>query len=98
MLTRACRIFYQFCVTGIEPNEARLREHVEGATATVTSLVERLGYTKATEVAEQAQTERKTIKQVVLEQGLLTEEEFAALVAPENVTRLGSPDAEGFGL
>lgn len=94
LLTRACRLFYQYCVTGIEPNEERLRQHVEGATATVTALVERIGYTRATEVAAAARAEGKTIKQVVLEQGLMSEEEFAALIAPESVTRLGSPDSE----
>jgi aspartate ammonia-lyase len=91
LLTRACAIFYRFCVVGLEPDEARCREHVEGATATVTALVERLGYTRAAEVAETARAERKTIRQVVVEQGLLTAAEFDELVSPESVTRLGSP-------
>jgi aspartate ammonia-lyase len=96
LLRRACDIFNRFCVVGIEPNEQRTRAQVAGATATVTALVERLGYHQAQEVAQRAHDEAKPVREVVEEMGLLSGNEFDELTSPEAVTRLGSPEAEGF--
>lgn len=90
LLRNACDIFYRYCVVGLEPNEERLGQHVAGATATLTALVERIGYHAAGRLAETAGAEGKSVRQVVIEQGLLTAEEFDELTSPEMVTRLGS--------
>jgi len=67
---------------------------VEGATATLTALVESLGYERAQEVAIRSRAEGKSIREVVLQQGLLSSEDFDRLVSPESVSRLGSPSPE----
>jgi len=90
LLANACSIFYRFCATGIEPDEERCRRNVLGATATVTALVERIGYHAAQEVAAAAQAEGQSVRDVVVERGLLSPEEFDSLISPEMVTRLGS--------
>ena len=95
LLVGACGIFRRFCVEGIEADEARCRAGVEAGTAAVTALVEAVGYQTAQEIALAAQREGKTVRQVVLARGLLTEEEFDRMIAPETVTRLGSPDPPG---
>jgi len=66
--------------------------HVEGSTAVVTALVPELGYEKACDVARQAAAAKKTPRQIVVEQGVMTNEAFDALITPEAVCRLGSPD------
>ena len=43
----ACRIFAQQCVDDLQANAARCAQHVDTATATVTALVDLLGYTQA---------------------------------------------------
>ncbi len=91
LLRNACRIFREYCVAGIEADEARCRAHVEGATATLTALVELLGYEQAQAVAAMARAELKGIREIVLEKGLLSAEEFDRLVSPQSVIRLGSP-------
>jgi aspartate ammonia-lyase len=91
LLRRACHIFYAFCVVGIEANEEHCRQQVEGATATVTALLDKIGYEAATEIALTAAQTGKSIKEVVLAKGLMSAEEFDGAVSPENVTRLGSP-------
>ena len=91
LLANACAIFRKLCVEGIEANEARCRQHVASGTATVTALVERIGYKAAQEVAARAAAEGRAVREVVIEQGLLTAEDFEQLVSPEAVTRLGSP-------
>ncbi|MCE5237099.1 aspartate ammonia-lyase [bacterium] len=92
LLRRACDIFTRLCVKGIEPNESRTRQQVASATATVTALVEHIGYHKAQEVAARASAEGKPVRDVAVEMGLLTAEEFDELTSPEAVTRLGSPE------
>jgi aspartate ammonia-lyase len=94
LLRNACRIFREHCIAGIEADESRCRAHVEGATASVTALVERIGYEKAQTVAARALVEKKGIRQVAIEMGLLSPEEFDQLISPENVARLGSPSPE----
>ncbi|RPI58269.1 MAG: aspartate ammonia-lyase, partial [Planctomycetaceae bacterium] len=95
LLTNACSIFRSLCVEGISADEARCRSHVHASTAVVTSLVEALGYDKATEIAELAKQQSKTVREIVLERKLLTESEFDVLTSPENVMRLGSNQARG---
>ncbi len=94
LLRNACRIFHTHCVAGIEANESRCRAHVEGATALLTSLVEVLGYEKAQEIGSRARSEGKRIREVAVEQGFLSAEEFDRLISPESVSRLGSPAPE----
>ena len=86
----ACRIFHRHCVSGITADAQRCRAAVDTATATVTALVDHIGYAGAEVVAHAAQAEGKSIRQIVLERGLLTEAQFEQAVSPEAVTRLGS--------
>ncbi|MCX5670150.1 MAG: aspartate ammonia-lyase [Planctomycetota bacterium] len=91
LLARACLIFRTLCVAGLAADAERCRRHVESATASVTALVEGIGYEAATRVAGEAQAMGKTVRQVVIDRGLLTGPQFDALVSSEAVTRLGSP-------
>jgi aspartate ammonia-lyase len=92
LLARACGLLRERCITGIEANESRCRAHVDGATATVTALVLALGYERAVAVAKAAAARGVTLREQVLCEGLLKPEDFDALVAPEAVCRLGTPD------
>ena len=91
LLCNSCATFRRLCVEGIEADEARCRRNVEGASACLTALLESIGYHAATEVAQAARSRGKTIREVVLARGLLTAEQFEALISPERVTRLGYP-------
>ena len=89
LLTVACDILRRHCVEGIRANEDKCRQYVENSTAAVTALVAELGYEKCSKIARQAKEQNKTIRQIVLEQKLLTGEQFEALISPEAVCRLG---------
>jgi aspartate ammonia-lyase len=91
LLENACRILRTHCVAGIVADEDRCRAHVAGATASVTALVGTIGYEAATRLAQEAGDTGKTIRELVIEKGLLTGEQFDALVSAEAVMRLGSP-------
>ncbi len=89
-LTGACEILRAKCVQGIEANEDQCRQRLEGSTSLVTALLPALGYEKACAVAMAAKKNQRTVRQEVLEQKLLTEDQFNALITPQAVTRLGS--------
>jgi len=95
LLANACSMFAALCVDGIRADVARCRHHLLGATAVLTALVEVIGYEAAQEIALAARAEGKTVRQIVLERGLMTEDRFDELISPERVTRLGSPARGG---
>ncbi len=92
ILTRAVQVFREKCVRGIEADEERCREWVEWSMALVTPLALKIGYDRAAEIAYQAYKEGKTIREVVLEQGLLTPEEADRILDPR--TMLGPSTEE----
>jgi aspartate ammonia-lyase len=98
LLANACEIFTRQCVTGIAADREQCLLHVHNSTATLTALVERLGYEKAEHLAEQLQQAKgdttQTLKKFVVAHGWLSAQEFDELTSPERVTRLGSPDGE----
>ena len=86
----ACQIFTRHCVLGLEANAERCAEHVQGATASVTALVDLLGYSVAQDVARAARDTRQSIREVVLQRQLMSGQEYDRAIAPDTVTRLGS--------
>ena len=91
LLRNACSIFRRLLRGGLEADEARCRRHVDGATAVLTALVERIGYETATEVARAARENGKSVREIVIEGGLVSGPEFDQLISPERVMRLGHP-------
>ena len=91
LLTNSCSILRRLCVAGLEADEERCRRNVDGATATLTALIDMIGYQAAQEIAAEAKASGKGIRAIVLDHGLLDAEDFDELVSAENVTKLGSP-------
>jgi aspartate ammonia-lyase len=90
LANQACTILEAHCIRGLRANDDRCRHAVDTATATVTALVELIGYETAESVAQEATQSGRTIREVVVARGLMSAEQFALAVAPETVTALGS--------
>jgi fumarate hydratase class II len=69
LLASASVLFADRCVSGIAADEARAREHAEGSPSVATALNPVLGYEEAASIAKQALSERKAVRQVVIERG-----------------------------
>jgi len=69
LLANVSRLFADRCIDGITADVARCREYAESSPSVVTPLNRYIGYEAAAKVAKQALAQRKTIRQVVLEQG-----------------------------
>lgn len=94
LLTAACSTLSNLCVRGINVDEKLCAGNVGGATAVVTALLDVLGYETATDVAEEASRMGKSVREIVLARGLISESRFDQLLTAENVTRLGSPPVQ----
>ena len=68
--------FRNHCVVGITPNYDKIQENVEKSLILVTALVPVIGYDKACTIAKRATAEGKTLREVALETGWLTGEDF----------------------
>jgi fumarate hydratase class II len=85
LLADACESFDEHCAAGIEPNTTVINNHLENSLMLVTALNPHIGYDNAAKVAKKAHTENKTLRQVAVELGLLSGEQFDALVRPEQM-------------
>ncbi len=76
ILNNAVRAFAHFCVRGVQANKERCRAYAEGSMSIVTVLNPHIGYDRAAEIAKEYLASGKSIKQIVLEKGLMTEEKL----------------------
>jgi fumarate hydratase class II len=81
----ACVSFKDNCIDGLEPNQARITQNLNNSLMLVTALNTKIGYYKAAEIAGKAHAENKTLKEVALELGYLTSEEFDEWVDPRKM-------------
>jgi aspartate ammonia-lyase len=89
MLTRGMQVLRERCVLGIEADRERCRELLENSLVAVTALNPLLGYAVAARVAKTALDTRRSIRDVVLAEGLLTEAQLDQAFSTANL--LGGP-------
>lgn len=89
LLADAARSFTEHCVTGIRANEARIRELTERSLMLITALAPKIGYESAARVAKAAHHNGTTLREEAVRLGLVSVEEFDALVRPEDMTHSG---------
>ena len=76
LLANGARIFAERCVRGIEADADRARELLERNPAIATALNLYVGYDRAGEVAKRAAREGRSVREIVLEMGLLSRGRF----------------------
>jgi fumarate hydratase class II len=82
LLANTCDALAARCIDGMRADEERCRWWIEQSPALVTPLAVRIGYDRAAALARQAFAEHKTIREVVIEQGILSREEAAQVLDP----------------
>jgi aspartate ammonia-lyase len=95
-LTNALAALDERCVRGITANEERCRWYVERSVALVTALNPKVGYARAAEIAKRAMAKGRTIRETIMEEGLLTPEETAEVMDTYKMTEYeGEPQNGG---
>ena len=79
--------FTDNCIVGTEPNSQRIDELMRSSLMLVTALNPHIGYDAAAAIAKKAHADNGTLLSAGLELGLLTEQQFADWVKPEEMTR-----------
>ena len=89
ILARAASVFSERCVEGLEANEAHARELVERNVIVVTALNPHIGYDAGAKVAKEALATGKSVRQVVLEHGLMAEADLDRVLDLKKMTEGG---------
>ncbi len=85
LLTSGTAVFDQKLICQLEANTEKLEENIQKNSILVTALVPVLGYDKAAEVAKEAMSQNKTIKEVLIEKNLISNEQIDEILNIEKL-------------
>ena len=85
LLTTSTDVFEKKLINNLEANTEKLDENIQKNSILVTALVPVIGYDKSAEVAKEAMSQNKTIKEVLLEKNLISSEEIDELLNIEKL-------------
>ena len=91
LLTNASRVFAERCVEGIEADLAQCEHWLEQSPALVTALAPKIGYDEAAKLAKEAVAKHVTVRQLVMEKGVLKGKDLAEVLDLLAMTELGVP-------
>ncbi|HTQ81465.1 MAG TPA: class II fumarate hydratase [Thermoanaerobaculia bacterium] len=97
ILGNVSRLLADNCVAAIEANRERCLELVERSLAMVTSLVPKIGYDAAAEIAKESVKTGRTVRELVREKQLLPEAEINEALDPRGMTEGGIHAGGGGG-
>ena len=80
LLASAVDVFAEKCVAGITANEETCSGYIEKSLALVTGLVPKIGYDKAAAIAKKAYESGRTVREVALDENILSEAELDELL------------------
>jgi fumarate hydratase class II len=86
LLADASVSFVDHCIEGIEVNREQIDRYVHNSLMLVTALAPKIGYDNAAKVAKAAHHAHTTLREAALNLGLISAEDFDALVRPEDMT------------
>jgi fumarate hydratase class II len=89
IIINAVNAFTEKCVRGVQANPEKARGWLAKNVILVTALNPVIGYSKGAEVAKEAMAKNRTVRDVVVEKGYLTEEEADRLLNVQSLTEGG---------
>src|SRR5258708_1548624 len=85
LMADAAVSFTDNCIVGIEPREDNIKAALERSLMLVTALAPKIGYDNAAKIAKTAHKNGTTLREEALKTGLVTLEEFAPIIRPEDM-------------
>jgi aspartate ammonia-lyase len=95
ILTAAMKVLRERCVDGITANEARARELLDRSTAAATALSPYIGYAATADVAKESVKSGRSIRDLVIERGLLDATRLDEILSVDAMTRGGIVGKKG---
>jgi aspartate ammonia-lyase len=90
MLKNFLGIYAANMIDGLKANEQKLASFVEKSPVLVTLLNPHIGYLKASEIYKESMATHKSIRELILEKGLMTKEDLDNALSKKNI--LGSKE------
>jgi fumarate hydratase class II len=92
LLASVSRLFADKCISGIEANVDRLKQYAESSPSIGTALNPYIGYEKGAELVKRSTTTGRSIRELVLEEGLMSDEEVDRALDVLGMTQGGLPE------
>jgi aspartate ammonia-lyase len=89
ILREALKVLRLRCIDGLAADQRRARELLDRSTATATALSPHIGYAATAEIAKDAVKTGRTIRELVLERGLIDAKRLDEILSVEGMTRGG---------
>ncbi len=86
ILKNACVTLASRCIEGIEANREVCRGYVERSIGLITALVPFIGYEQSAAIAKEALRTGASVYELIVERGLLSQEQIEEILRPENMT------------
>lgn len=86
VLNNAAMTFADNCVSGITANEERCRQLVDSSVGVVTALCPHIGYYRAAEIAKRSLTEQIPVRELILQEKILSEENLNRILNVHSMT------------
>jgi len=86
MLTAAVKTLSERCIRGVTMNMEHCREMVENSIGLVTAVVPAVGYEAASDIAKEALATGRSVREIILERGLLSAADLDRILSPEAMT------------
>jgi aspartate ammonia-lyase len=84
-------VFTDRCIRGITADEARCRHYFESSVGLATLLNQYIGYAQAAEVAKESVRTGQTLRQLIMDKGLMTQAQLDHALNPMRVTEPNDP-------
>lgn len=88
-LTNAVNTFSSLCVRGVQANREQCESWLDHSVGIVTALLPHIGYEKASMVAKEAYKTERPVREIILQNKLLTKEKMDIILSPEEMTEPG---------
>jgi fumarate hydratase class II len=89
ILANGSRVLGEKCVVGITADRKRCLEYAERTLMMVTRLTPKIGYDSAAKIAKKAMAENKSLREVVLEEGILPKDKLDEILDLKKMTKGG---------
>lgn len=85
-LRNCVEVFRSECIEGITVNATKCRNDVENSIGIVTALCPYIGYAKAAHIAKRALRENRSVRYLLLEEGVMSAEQLNEILDPMKMT------------
>jgi aspartate ammonia-lyase len=89
IMTNVFTVFRTHCLSGITANVDRMKAYVENSVGVITAINPHVGYETAASIAREAIVTERPVREIVLERGVLTNDELNLILNPYEMTHPG---------